>query len=152
MRSDQLRVEDPGIGALGRERVGDGLRLLLAQRGESGSGHRRVDQHCGVARRLAVPHEVDDDRLPVAATTDRGHAAGTDEPPATTDSPIDPASPAGSAQAAVAEQQRLAPGAAVTADTARATHAAVAHQPAAGAAHAAHSAGKAGATGTPVAD
>ncbi|WP_336501688.1 histidine phosphatase family protein [Mycobacterium tuberculosis] len=80
------------------------------------------------------------------------HAAGTDEPPATTDSPIDPASPAGSAQAAVAEQQRLAPGAAVTADTARATHAAVAHQPAAGAAHAAHSAGKAGATGTPVAD
>lgn len=62
------------------------------------------------------------------------------------------ASPAGSAQAAVAEQQRLAPGAAVTADTARATHAAVAHQPAAGAAHAAHSAGKAGATGTPVAD
>ncbi|WP_336501686.1 histidine phosphatase family protein, partial [Mycobacterium tuberculosis] len=36
-----------------------------------------------------MPHEVDDDRLPVAATTDRGHAAGTDEPPATTDSPID---------------------------------------------------------------
>ncbi len=62
---------NPGIRPAGRERVGDGLRLLLARRGESEGPGTAVDQHCGVARRLAVPHEVDDDRLPVAATTDR---------------------------------------------------------------------------------
>lgn len=76
LRAEQLRGEDSGEGALSAEDGGDGLGLLLAERGEPRPGHRGVDEAHRVADRLPVSHEVDDDlgggkRPPDGAVSDQ---------------------------------------------------------------------------------